>query len=354
MSDIVKIVVTVAGEPKLNVVFPEPVITAVTVEKIGPKGNQGDTGLKGDVGNTGVKGDVGNTGLKGDAGADAPTFDQGLNTVDSVAFNQVTATTVSSNLISGQFRGHPFQVKPNQAAYFSPGLRDLASPPNGYLWHDLLAFDWAYIRSQELSTDGVNFISVTLQHNLFNQKQDQVVEVLSSADRAVRWTFQGVDWSLAAFLNIAQTWSSVVSERDFLIESSVDGVTWTTRHESTVSGYSKTITCGLEYWLGDSYLRITITKTEPNTDSIRLSSLRLLTDRAGDQGNGCEYHYPYTWDADKNIGVGYYQGVALPERLNVNGNINIINGGGIILESDNGTRFRMTVDNSGTPVFTAL
>lgn len=73
----------------------------------GPTGPQGDTGAdstipgptgpQGDTGPTGATGDTGATGAQGDTGATGPTgpsYDQSLNTTDSVTFAGITANNV--------------------------------------------------------------------------------------------------------------------------------------------------------------------------------------------------------------------------------------------------------------------
>ena len=197
-----------------------------------------------------------------------------------------------------------FIVGTNQQDSYGYNLHTANMPLNGYLWHDLFAFDYNYTRTQEVSIDGTTWDPVSLQRDLFIQKQDQSIEVIGSAEQAVRWTFQGVAWSVADFLNIAFTWASPSNNKTILVETSTDGATWTTRHSSTASGGISTKTCYISSYGGDNFMRITIAKATTNTDIVRISSLRLMTARAGDQGRGMEDHYPYTWDADKTITTG--------------------------------------------------
>ena len=197
-----------------------------------------------------------------------------------------------------------FILATNQQDSYSYGTMSANMPLNGYLWHDLLAFDRHYTRTQEVSSDGSTWSSASLQTALFNQKQDQSIEVISSSNQAVRWTFQGVAWALPDFLNLAFTYASPSNNKTVLVESSADGSTWTTRHTSTVSGGISTKTCYISSYGGENYLRVTVAKATSNTDIVRMSSLKLMTSRAGDQGQGSEYQYPYSWDSQRNMAIG--------------------------------------------------
>ena len=201
---------------------------------------------------------------------------------------------------------YEFLTSTNDSLSFNYATRNLAMPVNGYLWHDLLGFDYNYTRTQEISTNGSTFSSHTLQTALFAQKQDQSVTVLESNEVAVRWTFQGVAWSLPDWMNLAFTHVSNDISKDILIESSADGSTWTTRHTSTVAAGIATKTLFISSFGGDTYLRLTITKTNnSSTNLVKMSSIKLMTARAGDQGQGMEYQFPYTWDYDRRIAIGH-------------------------------------------------
>ena len=201
---------------------------------------------------------------------------------------------------------YKFTASTNDSLSFTYNSRNMAMPLNSYLWHDLLGFDYNYTRTQEISTDGTNFSSHTLDKSLFSQKQDQSVTVIDTNEKAVRWTFQGVAWSLPDWINLAFTYVSSDISKDVLVESSTNGSTWTTRHTSTVSAGTATKSLHISSFGGDSYLRLTITKNPTSsTNVVRLSSIRLMTARAGDQGQGMEFHFPYTWDYDRRIAIGH-------------------------------------------------
>ena len=195
-------------------------------------------------------------------------------------------------------------VGSNQIEAYNSGSYNLMMPLNGYLWHDLFAFDYLYTRTQEISLDGSTWSNAELQTAIFNQKQDQAITVIDTNEQAVRWTFQGVAWSLAPFLNIAFTYVSGDITKNILVESSADGITWNPIHDSVANPGISTQTCYLTNYGGDNYMRITIAKGVSSTNPVRISSLRLMTNRAGDQGQGMEYHYPYSWDSNRNIGIG--------------------------------------------------
>ena len=213
---------------------------------------------------------------------------------------------ISGELTINKLDHYKFTTSTNDSLSFTYSSRNMAMPVNSYLWHDLLGFDYNYTRTQEISTDGTNFSSHTLDKSLFSQKQDQSVTVIDTNEQAVRWTFQGVAWSLPDWINLAFTYVSSDISKDVLVESSTDGSSWTTRHTSTVSAGTATKTLFISSFGGDSYLRLTITKNPTSsTNVVRLSSIRLMTARAGDQGQGMEHQFPYTWDYDRRIAIGH-------------------------------------------------
>ena len=176
-----------------------------------------------------------------------------------------------------------------------------AQPMATEIWHDLFAFQSHYTTTYE-TFNGSGWVLGTVNSNLFAQKEDQSITVATgSPTTAVRWTFQGTAWGGAEWLVIGHAWNSGTSNKTILVESGTDGSTWTTRHEST---YTNTATSMFHYlgaYNGDSYIRVTITRNGSSTGDVKLSNIKLLTDRPGDQGQGKEYHYPYSWDGQKNI-----------------------------------------------------
>lgn len=234
-------------------------------------------------------------------------------------------------------------VSSNQIDTYTYSTKSLNMPLNGYLWHDLFAFDYLYTRTQEISTDGSTWSSASLQTAIFNQKQDQAITIIDTDETAVRWTFQGVAWSIADFLNIAFTYVSSDINKTILVESSSDGSTWTTRHTSTATPGISTKTCYLNGYGGDNYLRITIAKASSSTNPVRISSLKLMTARAGDQGQGSEYQYPYSWDSNKNIGLG----ASTPgEKLHIVGNQRI-DGDELYITSSGSSRKPIRLHHTG-------
>ena len=214
----------------------------------------------------------------------------------------------------------------NDIIEFNYSAQNFAMPLNGYLWHDLLAFDYNYTRTQEVY-NGSSWSSVTLQDALFSQKQDQSIEVISSSNQKVRWTFQGVSWAVPDWLNIAFTYVASDIQKDILVETSSNGSTWTAINTSTASSGIRTVSCRLAYYGGNSYLRVTVSKNPTSsTNSVRMSSLRLMTARAGDQGQGMEQHFPYVWNSDRYIGINYTNSnQSLSYALDVNGTGRFVN-----------------------------
>ena len=176
----------------------------------------------------------------------------------------------------------------------------LAVTPFSNIFHDVLAFARYYSITQE-TYDGSSWSSVTLDKNLFAQKENQTRVVASgSTVTKVRWNFTNTQYIQPQWLVIGFTYSNPPSSKTITVESSSDGgSTWTTRHQSTTSANAKVDYFRLSDWSGDSNVRITIDRND--TNDLRMSFMSLLTARAGNQGKGKEDQLPFDWDADRNI-----------------------------------------------------
>lgn len=186
----------------------------------------------------------------------------------------------------------------------------LFSPLGAILWHDLLRFNDEFgTPTVEKLLDGVWTADTSdgLVKTLFNGKQNQRVDI-SDPDAATpwtatRWTWNGAQFADAKWLCIgfayvaSSTWT-------VLVENSPDGTTWSQAHLSsgTTAGapafFYAPPTSG-----SDPYLRITITTTSSPAE-VDLASIQFLGSRWGDQGGGIEKTLPYTWDENKNMGIG--------------------------------------------------
>ena len=176
-------------------------------------------------------------------------------------------------------------------------------------FHDLLSFGGSYTITQEISTDGTNFSSMTLESGVFDLRTDEAVRVidgsLSTEEQATRYTFTNVAYNAAQFVKICFTYTSSAANVVVTVDTSNDGFSSnsTQRHQSTFTSASATTGYFyIPYHGGDTHMRITLDKGN-NTDNknVNVSSIQLLTRRHGDQGNGPEYNVPYQWDYDKNI-----------------------------------------------------
>ena len=202
--------------------------------------------------------------------------------------------------------------------YFTPSDDDVYTPyttnqwhsaaPFGDTWHDVQAFNRNYTTTQYVSTDGINFSSETLELGLFAQQDKSTYEVIGNGERAVRWKFYGVAYNVARYFQIASTYYSPAASCTVKIEISSDDSSWTEVHSSSGISFSAS---SRYYWVdpyigngGAQYVRVTIDKGDSGTKLVRLSSIKMLSQRLGDQGKGSEDAYPYTWDKNRNMTVG--------------------------------------------------
>ena len=251
--------------------------------------------------------------------------------------------------VAGSLRGqglnsYQYSTATNDIDSFTNATRTMAMPPNGYLWHDLFAFGYNYTVVQE-QYDGTTWSSASTQDALFIQKQDQSIEVISSSNTGVRWTFNNVAWSVAQYLNLAFTYVSSDISKDVLVESSTDNSTWTTRFTNTAASGIGTKTCALSAYNGDAYLRITITKGSVSTNVVRMSQIRLMTSRAGDQGQGMEQQYPYSWNSDRDIGIGTTS-PQYPLHVAGSSSVNAPTGNGVLMGLYSGTYGHIQMNGS--------
>lgn len=179
-----------------------------------------------------------------------------------------------------------------------------------YLWHDLAAFAkiWGVPEYETKTSGGVwsTVVSTNAQYELFSKKENQTLLMIDGvADTAARWTWKtGVAYSFPEWFILGITYVNPMPTFDFLIETSADsGANWTTRHTSTGTGATaQAVFCGLTAVAADAWIRLTITVT--NGLALRLSSIKAISARWGDQGKGSETEYPYQWDAYQRIGIG--------------------------------------------------
>lgn len=176
----------------------------------------------------------------------------------------------------------------------------LQSPIPKYLWHDVFAFG-NYNPTYQTTTDGTTWNDATVNLNLFAQKEDQSIPVLTDTIIGSRWTFSNVHYNLANYIAIGFGYTAPAPETTVTIEGSKDQATWMVLHSST-NNFSRDPAWFYIPPITDyMYLRITLSKESTDTGICNISCIKCLTTRCGTQGKGSELEYPYTWDAEKNI-----------------------------------------------------
>lgn len=297
-----------------------------------PRGNTGATGSQGIQGIQGPQGaaatiaigttttsaaggsaSVTNSGTSGAAvfnftiptGPQGPKGDPGTGNADINAAQTWTQTqTFNSSIVTSDPLSYRALISANKvvtADVSHPNMSALQMPFDG-LWHDILAFNkGGYTRTQEYF-DGTSWFPATFNTDLFSMKENQTVLVANSTQPGMRWTFSSMSWATVKWMLMAHTYHSVASSKRILVESSVNGTTWVTRHDSTYSTQAQPILHAISDWGGDTYVRITVLWLSGG--DVRLSSIRLLTARWGDQGLGREVEFPYTWNGLGQVGIG--------------------------------------------------
>lgn len=171
-----------------------------------------------------------------------------------------------------------------------------------YYYHDLFAFCRIGTPTLETTTDGTTWIAATLDKNIFDQKNLTSMTLFNNNIIGYRWIWHSNNFSYSGGVFILTSWSytSPSSTQSVTLETSTDGTAWTSRGTMTGNWSSSNGTLQVDNYGSDTWIKVTILRTS-TSGTTRLANLRLLSARPGDQGQGKEYEYPYTWDANSNI-----------------------------------------------------
>jgi len=219
---------------------------------------------------------------------------QNLNTNNSVVFNGVsldmegllhTGSLVNRRIVGGNV---------NQI---------IQTPIGSSMWHDVLAFGRQGSPTYE-TFDGNTWTSKMFPTVLLAHKEAQNITVINhgAGERAARfeWDSVGFHASLIQWFVFGFGWTNGDFSRSIHIELKTATGEWVTAHQTT------SFTGTNPVWLYNSastsnmrHLRITIT-AEGDAD-VRISTIRALSSRWGDQGQGKEWESPWDWDGDRNL-----------------------------------------------------
>lgn len=177
------------------------------------------------------------------------------------------------------------------------------SPVPKYLWHDILRFSRFTGAPTYETYNGTTWSSQTLNTEILSGKEATAYALTNgTTTTGARWTWSSgnLSYSYLRWWVIGLGYVGATAPiNSFLVESSPDGTTWTTRHTSTVTSQ------GTPVWLyasdhgGHNRLRLTIVTT--NAQAINVSGIKGLSSRWANQGGGVEYEFPYDWDGSRNI-----------------------------------------------------
>lgn len=289
----------------------------------GPQGTQGTQGIQGEQG---IQGPIGPEGPEGPVGPEGPQGIPGEGSVSTVNGDPGPAVVLDAADVGAAPSAHTHSYLPltggtltgavNVPALdslktngsltnktFTTDITQIAQAPFAGLWHDLLAFHQGIGTPTYETSDGAVWTAATLDSRLFSMKEDQQFGIVNGTTvKAARWTWTGTDFSKGTWLVLGHAFISGGVNKTVTVESSVDGTSWTTRHTSTYSTTAQPVWHWLADYIGDTRLRLTITWNSGG--EVRLSTVRLLTARWGDQGGGREAEFPYEWDEQRRIGIG--------------------------------------------------
>lgn len=174
-------------------------------------------------------------------------------------------------------------------------------------WHNLLSFGDAYTEEAYRFNGSGSWEPINFDYRLVDEKTStsNIVILSPSSNNATRYVFSNVAWSGAKWLAIANTYTATSPTVNFVVETSTNNASWTVRHNSTVTNLASYAFqyLFLDYYGGDSYLRVTITNTDTDSSSMEVSEIKLLTIRHADQGLGSDYNYPIAWDENKSVEI---------------------------------------------------
>jgi len=195
------------------------------------------------------------------------------------------------------------------------------SPFGSYLWHDRLRFS-TESGTPTFETYSGSWSADTLDNNLFAGNGGYNGQPIDGVTKtAARWTWNNGSFSYGQthWWVIGIPYTATASTKNFLIETSADGISWTTRHTSTGNTANSGQVILYMPQVTTNYVRLTITVT--NSQPLRVSTIQALSNRPGDQFIGPETEYPYTWDGSRNVrfygNVGV--GVSPTTKLDISG-----------------------------------
>lgn len=255
---------------------------------------------------------VGNTIAKRDSAGDiafnkvvvgqAPTLPEHATRKDYVDTKlNLSGGTMTGTLTIADMAGIKLASQNNR--YYGPDTLNPMQDPFPSLWHDVLAFNRHFPTPlYETSADGATGWTVGTRNDaLFAQKESQNFSILTPTVKGARWTWTGgnIPFSNVAWLVIGFAYDASSATRRVLLETSADGVTWTARHDSTHALTGTPAWHYVQSWGGDTQIRLSLIAT--TAGNVRLSTLRMLSFRWGDQGGGSEFETPFDWDKDRGV-----------------------------------------------------
>lgn len=230
----------------------------------------------------------------------------GGKAASATSADSATRATTASSASAVSASPDAVEMPASYTVSYAPGQRWLSALPFPRMWHDHSAFLHSHtIINEEKSADGTTWVSDDRNLKpLFNQKEHQTIHILKVDESAFRFTIQSGDFSYSqiSWIGIGVGYSSPFSAFDVTVESSSDGTSWATAHNSYCTTNSNKIYLLFNNPGSFGYVRFTFAKrTNITTGTVDFSCMEMLAKRPSSQGHGKEYESPIDWNDDRDI-----------------------------------------------------
>lgn len=223
------------------------------------------------------------------------------NITESQVTNLTSDLALKANLASPTFTGTPRAPTPsnNEDVGTQLATTQFTNSPIAQTWHDWFVYKTP---TQEFY-DGTVWASETLDAELFGGKYNasSLNPTNSTTRLGTRWTFTGISYSYVSDIRFIYSYSGASALQNILVETSIDGIAWTTSasYASTPSWSTQGVLLrNISLLDSNVWMRLSMVWVS-GTGSPTLMRIEGLTRRVD---AGSEFaKYPYSWNAVKDV-----------------------------------------------------